>query len=56
MDVRQSAKNAVPRRVDLEETRRRFLLAREQCAQASTERYRVVLQMRNWPTPQRRSS
>jgi hypothetical protein len=35
--------------VDLHETRRRFLLAREQAAQSSAERYRAVRRLREWP-------
>jgi hypothetical protein len=35
--------------VDLGRTRRRFLLAREQAAQASADHYRAVRQMRGWP-------
>jgi hypothetical protein len=39
-----------PGEIDLVETRRRFLLAREQAAQAST-RYRAICEMRRWSTP-----
>ena len=35
--------------VDLSETRRRFLLAREQASQCSAERYRAVRKLRDWP-------
>jgi hypothetical protein len=38
-----------PRDVDLRQTRRQFLVAREQAAQASTDRYRRVVEMRDWP-------
>jgi hypothetical protein len=36
--------------VDIDETRRRFLLAREQAAQSSAARYRSVRALRSWPT------
>ena len=39
--------------VDLHETRRRFLLAREQAAQCSAERYRAVRRLRDWPLLER---
>jgi hypothetical protein len=39
--------------VDLHETRRRFLLAREQAAQCSAERYRAVRELRDWPRLER---
>ena len=39
--------------VDLSETRRRFLLAREQASQCSAERYRAVRKLRDWPVPHR---
>jgi hypothetical protein len=35
------------------ETRRRFLLAREQVAQCSVDRYRAVRKMREWKAPER---
>jgi hypothetical protein len=44
-----------PGEIDLLETRRRFLLAREQAAQAST-RYRAIREMRRWPTPRSRAA
>jgi len=37
-----------PGEIDLLETRRRFLFAREQAAQASS-RYRAIREMRQWP-------
>jgi hypothetical protein len=36
------------RPVDLGETRRRFLLAREQASQCSAEHYRAVRTLRSW--------
>jgi hypothetical protein len=49
--------NRQPRPADLGETRRRFLLAREQSAcHASTERYLFVRGMRNWRTPRDRAA
>jgi hypothetical protein len=39
-----------PSEIDLLETRRRFLFAREQAAQEST-RYGVIREMRRWPAP-----
>jgi hypothetical protein len=41
---------------NLLETRRRFLLAREQAAQASISRYRAIREMRQWRTPHGRST
>jgi len=42
--------------VGLRETRRRFLLAREQVAQCSADRYRAVRKMREWKAPERASA
>jgi hypothetical protein len=42
-----------PQTVDLRETRRRFLLAREQASQSSAERYHAVRKLRDWPRPER---
>ena len=41
-----------PDEVDLRETRRRFLLAREQAAAQESARYVDVCAMREWPAPE----
>ena len=54
MEARSTSES---RPADLGETRRRFLLAREQSAShASTERYLFVRGMRHWRTPHERQA
>jgi hypothetical protein len=48
MDLRHTDSDAAEA-ADLRETRRRFLLAREQASQCSADLYGAVRKLRDWP-------